>query len=97
MQEETGRIVQSTAGHDKGELFCVVGVQEPYLLLADGRRRKGASPKRKKRAHVRFLELEGFDHSALRELNTGSSPSDRALRIALAAFKGGNHTWQKTI
>jgi hypothetical protein len=97
MHEETGRIVQSVAGHDKGELFCVIGVRSPFLLLADGRRRKLAAPKRKKPAHVRFLELEGFDHPALRELRTGNSPSDRALRVALAAFKGGNHTWQKTI
>ena len=47
MCERTGAIVRSKAGHDKGLLFCVVGTQDGYLLLANGKQRKLAAPKRK--------------------------------------------------
>ena len=49
MFDYTGQIVRATAGRDKGGIFCVVGVdQERFrLLLADGKRRKSPTPKRK--------------------------------------------------
>ena len=89
----TGWIVQATAGRDQGDLFCVVGVdqEQQRLLLADGKRRKVARPKRKKLGHVTPLteRLRGFDHPAVRKLQEGEPVSDRELRRALAAFKEG--------
>lgn len=87
MYDYTGRIVCSTAGHDKGSLFCVVGVQDFYLLLADGKRRKLAAPKRKKRGHVDMLDGEAFAHPVIQSLQGGEPVSDKALRRALAAFR----------
>ncbi len=52
----TGRPVLSIAGHDKGTLMCVVGIEEDKLLLADGRRRKVQKPKRKQFKHIVFIE-----------------------------------------
>ena len=93
MSDYTGWIVQATAGRDKEGIFCVVGVeQEPLrLLLADGKRRKAARPKKKKPAHVRVLTQgpDGFDHPTIRKLQQGEPVSDRALRRALSAFKEG--------
>ena len=97
MAERTGQIVRSAAGHDKSELFCVVGERDGYLLLANGKQRKVASPKLKKPGHVQPLDLGAFDHPVIRKLQNKETVSDRELRSALAAFKGGNHTWQKTI
>lgn len=51
-----GRLVVSVAGHDKGSILCVVGEAGEYLLLADGKRRKVQSPKKKKQKHVVFFE-----------------------------------------
>ncbi len=47
MYDYTGWIVRSVAGHDKGELFCVVGVDQErgMLLLAYGKVRRAARPK----------------------------------------------------
>lgn len=87
ISDYTGWIVRSAAGHDKGELFCVVGTQGEFLLLCNGKQRKLSAPKRKKPRHVDFLEKPPDDPPR----------SDRELRRALAAFKGGNHAWQKTI
>ena len=90
MCERTGAIVRSKAGHDKGLLFCVVGTQDGYLLLANGKQRKLAAPKRKKPAHVAWLAPAEFDHPAIEKLKQGEPVSDRELRQALAAFKEGN-------
>ena len=93
MFDYTGWIVQASAGRDKDGVFCVVGVEEEpeRLLLADGKRRRAACPKRKKRKHV--LPLAGgqteFHHPAIQKLKRGEPVSDRELRRALAAFKEG--------
>ena len=95
----TGCIVQATAGRDKGNLLFVVGVEEDTkrLLLADGKRRKASHPKAKQSGHIKPVDLEDFDHPIIHKLQQHASVSDRELRMALAAFKGGTHAWQKTI
>jgi len=48
-----GQIVKSKAGHDKGCVFFVVEVlDDDYVLIADGDRRKYDSPKKKKVKHL---------------------------------------------
>lgn len=45
---EYGEVVFSAAGHDKGSFYAVVGAGEDGSpLIADGKRRKLVSPKRK--------------------------------------------------
>ena len=93
METVRGAIVRSTAGRDKGTLLCVVGVdQEACRLLADGKRRRAASPKRKKTGHVEMVCRGAFRHPAIRKLEDGLAVSDSELRRALGAFRhqGGN-------
>ena len=45
-------LVISTAGRDKDELLYVIAEEEQFLLLANGKDRTLAKPKRKKRKHV---------------------------------------------
>ena len=45
-------VVVSTAGHDQGELFYVIGMDEQFLYLANGKDRSLDKLKRKKRKHV---------------------------------------------
>lgn len=97
MDNYTGWIVRAEAGRDRGGVFCVVGVSDPYVLLADGKRRRASHPKRKKLGHVTPLDRARFDHPAIGKLKQGLPVSDRELRRALAAFQGGNHAWRKTI
>ena len=97
MFDYTGWIVRATAGRDREGLFCVLGTDpQGRLLLADGKRRKAACPKSKQLGHTQLVCGE-FRHPAIRKLKQGVPVSDRELRRTLAAFKGGNHTWQKTI
>ena len=45
-------VVKATAGRDQGKLFYVIGEDEQFLLLANGKDRPLDRPKRKKRKHV---------------------------------------------
>ena len=87
----TGWIVRSVAGRDKDGVLCVVGVDQERncLLLADGKRRKTARPKRKKLGHVEFLTYHQsmYDHPAMEKLKQGEALTDKELRRALAAFR----------
>ena len=85
-----GQIVQATAGRERGELFFVIGQEGELLLLANGKGRKMAAPKRKKPRHVARLDQGDFRHPAVEKLQQGQTVSDRELRRALAAFKEGN-------
>ena len=87
MFDYTGWIVRSAAGHDKGDLMCVIGTQEDRLLLADGKRRKIAAPKHKKLGHVSVLNRGSFEHATIRKIQSGEVVTDRMLRAALAAFR----------
>ena len=46
-------VVVSTEGRDMGEWFYVIGREEAFLLLANGRNRTLEHPKRKRLRHVR--------------------------------------------
>lgn len=89
MKYQTGTIVLALAGRDQEGLFFVVGQSEDGLLLADGKRRKIAHPKCKNVKHVCTVEMEGFDHPVIGNLQQGKPVSDRQLRAALAVFKEG--------
>ncbi len=96
MEFEVAQVVRAKAGHDKGTLFCVVGVEEGFLWLADGKRRKIAKPKRKRQCHVEWIG--SCNHPVFARLKQREAVGDRELRRAIAAFReGGNHAWQKTI
>lgn len=78
-------IVLSLAGHDKGQLFCVISVKDGCCLLADGRGRKLDAPKKKSVKHLQRVGASA--HPAVERLHRGGKLTDRALRAALAAFR----------
>ena len=45
-------VVRSLAGRDAGKLFYVIGVDDTYLTLANGKDRTLEKPKHKKRKHA---------------------------------------------
>jgi ribosomal protein L14E/L6E/L27E len=58
MEIEKGSAVLSTAGRDKGKVFLVLELLEKgFFLLADGKSRTVAKPKRKKQKHLSLLEM----------------------------------------
>lgn len=85
-----GEIVLSLKGHDAGRLFCVLDTRDGFALIADGKGRKLAAPKRKRESHLRGVGTSA--HPAIVRLQRGESVSDRALRQALAAFRDSEQT-----
>ena len=65
---ERGTLVESLAGHDKGETFAIINtVDGNYVLIANGKTRGVQSPKRKKIKHIKLLntkiDLEAMEQS----------------------------------
>ena len=70
-----------------GKRFCVVGVEGERLLLADGKTRQLAAPKRKQLGHVTILSKGLFAHPVIQKMHSGQTVSDREIRRMLAAFR----------
>ena len=49
-----GMMAKSLAGHDKGKIYLIAGVDETYVYLVDGKCRTMDRPKRKKKKHVQI-------------------------------------------
>ena len=81
-------IVKAIAGRDTGSYFFVLETEGDFLLLADGKRRRLESPKRKRRKHV---ELVGESQSPVAEKIRGNEKiTNSELRRAIAAVSSGN-------
>ena len=52
MELKTGMLVESRAGHDKGELYIVTDMDNEFVYVCDGKIRTVDRPKKKKEKHV---------------------------------------------
>lgn len=86
-------IVKSIAGRDAGNLFFVLDTQGDFLLLADGKRRKVETPKRKRSKHVAFVAES--DASVAQKIRSSEKITNSELRKAIAANIGGGNRDQE--
>jgi ribosomal protein L14E/L6E/L27E len=76
--------VISLNGRDASKRFIIVGIEENFSLLADGKGRKLEKPKRKKNKH---LIPDGKITSKLKDkLKTGEKVTNKELRRELAQY-----------
>ena len=75
-------VVESTAGRDAGNLFYVVGTDEMYLLLANGKDRSLEQPTRKKRKHAK--KVLRSETRVAEKLRAGDKVLNSELRRDLA-------------
>ncbi len=52
MDIQIGSVVFSKAGHDKGSILLVVGMEKDIAYVSDGKLRKIENPKKKKLKHL---------------------------------------------
>ena len=52
MEIVRGLVVRSSAGHDKGDFFAIINVENNYAIICDGKRRLLEKPKKKKLKHL---------------------------------------------
>lgn len=65
MEAQTGMIVRSAAGRDKGKFMVIVSIEGDFAYIADGRERKLERPKKKRLKHIRVTNtVVSPDHMA---------------------------------
>lgn len=84
MEMELSDIVVSLNGRDMGKRFFVVGKEDIYAMLADGKGRRIEKPKRKKQKHLR-LESKCEGRTAVK-IKNGEKVTNSEIRRALAEF-----------
>ena len=72
-----GTIVKAKAGRDKEGFFVVVKSEEKWAYIADGRRRKVESPKKKNPVHLTVTNT----------VLSHSMDTNRKIRDALRVFR----------
>ena len=81
---EIGQLVLALRGRDAGRTFLIVGREDAgCVLIADGRTRRLASPKKKKPKHLRVVAVLSPD--ACKRLEEGEL-RDRMIRRILGAY-----------
>lgn len=85
MTLQRGDVVQSAAGHDKGDFFLVTQEEGDFVWLADGKSRKLETPKKKRRKHVVSAGL--WTHPVTDRLREGAPVLDSEIRRAIAAVR----------
>ncbi len=76
-----GQLVYSKNGRDKGFAFIVVGIEDGYVYIADGKRRKLNKPKKKKIIHVQ--RVNRIDLDIKNKIESGAFLMDSDIRSAL--------------
>lgn len=64
-----GNVVEATAGKEKGELFVVVGLNDKYAYLSDGKRLKKDRPKKKSFKHIKVFGSQSLSEAVLLDEN----------------------------
>ena len=81
---EKSDVVISLNGRDEGKRFIVVGTEEGYSLIVDGKVRKIDRPKKKKNKHLK-LEDKAAGTIAVK-IMTGDKVTNNEIRRALAEY-----------
>ena len=77
-------IVISKNGRDAGKRFIVVGLDDEYSLIADGKSRRYEKPKKKKNKHLEFADKA--DSQIAERLTEGGKITNNEIRRFLTGY-----------
>lgn len=77
---ERGMLAWSRAGHDCGQLYVILDVQDEYVFLTDGRLKPLEKPKKKKKKHIQVIRQIPEELSQLAENNVKNEDIRRVIR-----------------
>lgn len=81
-----GRLAYSKAGRDKGNLVVVIGIlDEAFVLVADGQKRRVENPKKKRLKHLDFTENVTVD--LLTVIENGLKLKNSEIKKAIEKYK----------
>ena len=84
MRIDVADVVISLNGRDEGKRFLIIGTEDEYSLLADGKGRKAEKPKRKKNKHLKLEDKA--DGNIAAKLQNGEKVTNNEIRRALAEY-----------
>jgi len=82
---ETGGLVRSLAGHDKGQYFVILAEQGEYVTLVDGKARRLDKPKRKSKKHIQVIHY--IEETLNKKIAHGEHVTDEEVRFAIRCYK----------
>lgn len=85
MEYETGALCTSLAGHDKGQVFVIIGGAGEYVSLVNGASRPLARPKKKKKKHIQMIHDE--EEWERKRLIEDGRIRDEQLRSMIRGYK----------
>lgn len=80
-----GGLVRSRAGHDKDQLYIIIGVSKEYVTLSDGKHHPADKPKRKNKKHLQIIHV--YDETVGRKLEDGGRVPDEEVRALIRSHK----------
>jgi ribosomal protein L14E/L6E/L27E len=80
-----GQFATSKAGHDKGRLYVVVGQEDDFVYLSDGRLKGPDRPKKKRRKHIQPINAQVED-SLQERLRAGEKVYPEEIKYALKQY-----------
>ena len=89
MEYGAGALCISLAGHDKGEVFVIIGETGEYVSLVNGVSRPLAKPKRKKKKHIQIMHDE--EEWKRKSLIEGGRIRDEHVRSMIRSHKRGSY------
>ena len=57
-------LASSKAGHDRRQIYVIIGEDDEYVYLADGRNRTVDRPKKKNRKHIQLIKKMRLEKTA---------------------------------
>ncbi|OON97467.1 MAG: hypothetical protein ATN36_03315 [Epulopiscium sp. Nele67-Bin005] len=83
-----GQIIFSKAGKDKGKPFVIVGIEDEFVYIADGKLRTIDKPKLKKMKHIQPTKV--IAQNLTHKLTQGDKITNSDLKEALENYLNGN-------
>lgn len=81
-----GYFAISLAGHDKGQMYLIVGEEKDMVFLADGKNRKIDNPKKKKKKHLQIIK-KNADASLAEKLKKKQTIYNEEIKLAIKIRK----------
>lgn len=78
----TGMFAFSKSGHDKGRMYLIIGEDDEYVYLADGRIRTVDNPKKKKKKHIQPVK-SGVDQTLAAKIKSAQTIYNEEIKYAI--------------
>ncbi|SDB43356.1 hypothetical protein SAMN02910298_02158 [Pseudobutyrivibrio sp. YE44] len=81
-------LATSKAGHDRNQVYVIVGESEDFFMIANGTTKTIAKPKKKKKIHLQLIK--NIPSNVLAEYNSEKALNDIKIKRILKVYNRRN-------